>query len=354
MSSLEIDEFVAEHPDMLVVIAAGNSGRAAMPQHVPPGFVDLFSVNAPATAKNALTVGASRSTRTVPDRTWSQWSPAWFPDPPIGAERLGGDPDSLAAFSSRGPCQDQDRIKPDLVAPGTCIVSTRSSLAPTSSFWQSWNDHYAVLGGTSMAAPIVAGAAAVVREWFTTTGQPPSAALLKAALINGTRWLGGADAAAQHPHPPNCHQGFGMLDLAATLPGLFVDTWATASACPPLQRLGQTIRLPLRRSATGPLRVCLAWTDPPGRGIQHALSLVVVDRQGNRRWPGNAQRRATYVTADTANNLQIVRLDKAGPGDYSIEITAVSELLFGPQDFAVAVCGLATDQPDARWEKRRR
>ncbi|MBB5956841.1 hypothetical protein FHS29_003434 [Saccharothrix tamanrassetensis] len=351
MSSLEIDEFVAEHPDMLVVVAAGNDGRAAAPRHVPRGFVDLFSVNAPATAKNALTVGASRSTRDVPDLTWREWSPAAFPDGPIGEERVGGNPESLAAFSSRGPCQEHDRIKPDLVAPGTCVVSTRSALAPDSTFWDGWDDNYAVLGGTSMAAPLVAGSAALVREWFTAGAHAPSAALLKATLVNGTRWLGGRDARADHPHPPNFHQGFGLLDLTTTLPALFADTGADASACPPLHRLGQTVRLPLHPAGPGPLRVCLAWTDPPGRGIQHALSLVVVHRSSGRHWLGNERRRTTYATADTANNVQVVRIDRPAPGDYEVEITAISELLFGAQDFALAVSGASTDEPGTLWHK---
>jgi subtilisin family serine protease len=345
MSSLEIDEFVAGHPEMLVVVAAGNAGRSGAPRHVPRGYVDLFSVAAPATAKNALTVGAGRSTRSLPHRTWRQWSPGAFPDAPIGAEHLGGDPESLAAFSSRGPCQEHDRIKPDLVAPGTCIVSARSAPAPDTTFWHGWDDHYAVLGGTSMAAPLVAGSAALLREWFTGRGHEPSAALLKATLVNGARWLGGHDAGAQHPHPPNCHQGFGALDLTATLPHAYADGGRTAA----LAGLGRTVRLPLRRTGTGSLRVCLAWTDPPGRGIQHALALVVWHRQSNRRWLGNEQRRASYATADTANNVQVVRLDAAGPGDYAIEVTAVSEMLFGPQDFAVVATGLACDAFGGRW-----
>jgi serine protease AprX len=56
---------------MLVVVAAGNSATAAelvpkQRRNVPPGYVELFSVESPATAKNALTVGASRSDRDPP------------------------------------------------------------------------------------------------------------------------------------------------------------------------------------------------------------------------------------------------------------------------------------------------
>jgi hypothetical protein len=342
MSSLEIDEFVHEHPDLLVVIAAGNDGRSVAPRHVPRGFVDLFSVNAPATAKNALTVGASRSSRALPDLTWRQWRPDAFPDAPIGDERLGGDAEAMAAFSSRGPCQEHDRIKPDLVAPGTCVVSARSSAAPDSTFWHGWDDNYAVLGGTSTAAPLVAGAAALLREWFTGLGHVPSAALLKATLVNGACWLRGADACADHPHAPNHHQGFGALDLTRTLPTFFTEGRS-------LRRLGQTARLTLRGVAPGPLRVCLAWTDPPGRGIQHALSLAV-RRPDGQRVLGNERRRTTYATADTANNVQVVRIDDAAPGDYAVEVTAVSELLFGPQDFALAVTCGPVDEADDLWK----
>lgn len=363
MSSLEIDEFVAEHPDMLVVLAAGNHGSAAAPRHVPPGWVDLFSVNAPATAKNALTVGASRSTRQVPDRTWHSWSPVHFPHVPVAEQTLGGDAESLAAFSSRGPCQEHERVKPDLVAPGTCVVSTRSALAPDGSFWSCWDEWYAVMGGTSMAAPLVAGAAALLREWFAEAGHAPSAALLKAALVGGARWLTGADARADHPVPPNFHQGFGSLDLSRLPPAvgartgggphtgdfLYVDTWSEGSVCPALYRLGRSVRLPLHCAAGTDLRICLAWTDPPGRGVQHALGLVLTHLPSGRRFQGNEQRRTAFATADSANNVQIVRLEAAEPGEYCVEITAISELLFGRQDFAVTVSARLEQEPDEVW-----
>lgn len=350
MSSMEIDEFVAEHPDMLVVVAAGNSGSAAAPRHVACGHADLFSINAPATAKNALTVGASRSTRCTPAQTWGRWAADRFPDPPIADEFIGGDPESLAAFSSRGPCQEHERIKPDVVAPGTCVVSARSASASDSSFWATWDDHYAVMGGTSMAAPLVAGAAALAREWFVARGHLPSAALLKATIVNGARWLTGRDAVADHPTAPNFHQGFGLMDLRRSLADdfLFVDTWAAGSRCSPLRRLGQTVRLPLRCDGPASFDACLVWTDPPGRGVQHALSLVVSHPAG--RALGNHARPARLRTVDSANNVQIVRIDAAEAGEYRIEVTAISEMLYGPQDFAVAVSCTLADAPEPMWQ----
>ena len=149
LNSLELDEFVVDHPDMLIVVAAGNDGTGCQPRFTDSGWVDLL-IEAPATA-NALTVGASRSDRALPEcPSWGQWWADDFP-PPVGDEPISGDSEAMAAFSSRGPCDEQIRIKPDLVAPGTFILSTRSVLAPTDNFWAEAEPGYAYMGGTSVA-----------------------------------------------------------------------------------------------------------------------------------------------------------------------------------------------------------
>jgi serine protease AprX len=355
-SSEDVDDFVTQHPDLLVVISAGNEGSSVVLPDLPskrePGRVQPLSLGAPATSKNALVVGAVRSSRKqgglaelTNGSAFANRFPLTGTAADVAAELVSGDVQQLAAFSSRGPCDDR-RIKPDVVAPGTDIISARSALAADEHFWAPLpGEPYAYMGGTSMAAPLVSGFAALVREYYVTHRgvAEPSAALLKATIINGTRVLSGGDAGGPIP---NEHQGFGCIQLRTTLPSTPSARLAFADVPGPagVVRVRERRRFTFRTIAPGDLRVCLVFTDPASRSLRNDLDLVVelpgIPRQ---KLLGNAELRGRLTTEDSENNVEIVRIASAPVGTYTLAVIC-RNLLQGPQGFAVVVLGELAEQ----------
>ncbi|KAF5425871.1 Serine protease, subtilisin family, partial [Candidatus Methanomarinus sp.] len=184
--SKDIDLFMWNHPDMLILMAAGNKGVDSDSD----GIIDLYSICSPATAKNCISVGASENIRSDKLDNYSALinEKSRFPSDPINSDKMANNTEGLAAFSSRGPTDD-GRIKPDVVAPGTYIISTKSSVKnPFFELWDNYdaNSNYTYGGGTSMSTPIVAGTAALIRQYYMQNESiTPTAALLKATIING-------------------------------------------------------------------------------------------------------------------------------------------------------------------------
>jgi hypothetical protein len=352
METTIVDEFMFEHPEMLIVISAGNEGAGNFTAANEKGYVGFGSVGSPATTKNGLTVGASRSKRTTGGYASSTYGKIWsekFPDPPTSTELISGDPEAIAAFSSRGRCDDF-RMKPDIVAPGTDILSTRSKLAPLNSYhggFAEYNDAYAFLGGTSMAAPMISGAAALVREFYRTKKgyATPSAALIKATLINGTRKLNGQSAIHGKDMIPNPNQGYGLLDLLTTIPNdlksfqlVFRDSLQDAKVF--LNTTGQAYSLKFTTKQPAWIRVCMAYTDFPDRSIQNDLDLMMDFEPTRKKWSGNiginAQDPYGSKDEDRTNNMEIIRVENAPPGLYTVKVFA-HNLPKGKQGFALVV-----------------
>ncbi len=355
IDSYEVDQFVYDHPDFLVVFSAGNDGiqtENGQPAFDELGRILLMSVRSPATAKNALAVGASCSSRNdgpYAMRTWNYYNPK-FAYPLVGDEPVCGDPGYLAAFSSRGP-SDDERIKPDLVAPGTVVVSARKSGSIENKVYEH-SEQYQYMSGTSQAAPVVSGAAAIIREYFSRErNHDASAALLKATLINGTTWLP-ISTAQMEVGQPNFHQGFGRLNLGLTLPSpnnqdfrlVFTDVDRKAAAA-----LNSGIAAKSKRSRkvgveSGlPLLVTLAWTDKPGHGLQQNLDLTLVKPDGTKILGNHLMQRPSWSPRDRRNNVQQVVIVEPEPGPYLIHVIAYNTP-FENQGFSLVATGkLTTD-----------
>jgi serine protease AprX len=381
--SANTDDFVWNHPEMTITFSAGNAGVDADAD----GYVDEGSTNSPGTAKNLITVGASENDR---QGNWDcdtalnytdcaaqggqndlfTYGAGWpdnFPADPLAGDPSAGNAEQLAAFSSRGPTSD-GRIKPDLVAPGTWVLSGYSDLYqegydpspnPQDSAWQydGWgfplSAQYKYMGGTSMSNPLTAGAAAVVRDFYQKAhGHGASAALVKATLINSAQDLldENNDGVNDNDHPiPNNHEGWGRVDLAAATDGShqFVDEGTGLGT-------GGSATYPFNIGTAGqPFKVSLVWSDYPSaeaalKNLVNDLDLVVTAPGGAVYW-GNVFSGGWSQTGDSAdrtNNLENVYLQSAAAGTWTVEVQGYN-VPNGPQPYALVMDGASGEVPIA-------
>lgn len=329
----QLDAFVWKQKDFCVVVAAGNDGTDADGD----GKINAKSVTSPGTAKNCITVGACENLRTnFNAQTYGSWWPKDFPVAPIANDPMANNPDQVVAFSSRGPTKD-GRTKPDVIAPGTFILSTRSTrIAANNYAWAAFppSKMYFHMGGTSMATPLTAGAVALVREYLRKKAKiaQPTAALLKAVLIAGaTRLPGTAPAGTIVDN----HQGFGRVNLDAVLKPK-APLSARFSEVRPGLKSGQIYAMTVTVKAGQPLRIVLAYSDYPGPSLVNNLNLAVTDPQG-LKYVGN-QPKPGVPTFDARNNVEVVNVAKATAGDWKVEVIG-SNVPYGPQEFAVVSIG---------------
>ena len=282
----------------------------------------------------------------------------------------------LSYFSSRGPTFDL-RTKPDIVAPGQNIFSASSDgLAQSyqcASSVGKQDSCIVEMSGTSMATPAVAGAAAIVRQYFAegyqasgarnkSAGVNPSSALVKAMLIQSGRqirnlvisgsrlardstwgylrmWEGSDWRWEESDGSPSVEQGFGLMNLSAVL-WFGNESDFTLKALDRQEiRQGGSQSLCFHLAASSFFRATLVWTDPPASMyastlLVNNLDLLVVDHNGNL-WYGNNR---TAGNTDQVNNVEQVTIPEAAEGDYRVMVVG-SDVPQGPQNFSLVVTG---------------
>ncbi len=295
-----IDTFSFQNDDNLVIFAVTNTSLLKNPEN----------------AKNCLAVGASQ------------------------------DANNQGSFCSggRGPTAD-GRRKPEIFAPG---CNTQSAQTNTSCGTIG-------LTGTSMAAPAIAGCAALTRQYFEDgyypSGVPtfddgftPSGTLVKATLLNSAVDMTGIGGF------PSDQEGWGrvLLDNALYFPGddqkLIIRDVRNASN--DALSTGDVDELVINSSDISvPMKVTLVWHDAPSTPNSsftpvNNLDLEVVMPGGQVIFGNNIVNGSSNfdTSVDSINNVEMVMLPTAIDGDYTVRVkgTAVNQ---GPQGYALVITG---------------
>lgn len=256
---------------------------------------DYRSIGQIATAKNVITVGA--------------------------VDQAG----AMTSYSSWGPTND-GRIKPDLVTKGQGIFSTYIS------------GTYTVMNGTSMAAPVVSGAITLLIERYraVTGGSSPSPQLIRALL---------AETAVDLGNPgPDFVYGWGLLDTHAAVTMIDVDGGSGRRFVADSVSNAATRRYSLQINDGTPLKITLAWTDPPASAgaasaLVNDLDLRLIAPNGAVYHPfslAGTRDPAAHATAggpNTVDNIEQVLVPSPAAGTWQIEVRGSK--VQGSQAFAL-------------------
>jgi serine protease AprX len=213
---------------IVVVVSAGNDGR-----NNSAGTNGYGTITSPGNDPYVITVGAMNTLGTL-DRT----------------------DDIPGSYSSKGPTLFDQVIKPDLVAPGNMIVSLYSSgetlsqaipknVLPHSAYVKNGNRYrsatYFALSGTSMAAPVVSGAAALLLQHNPAmTPDQVKARLMMTAFKNLVPAATATDPTTGQTFKLQADiftVGSGYLDLQAALADTNLAPSVPGSALSPLTKL---------------------------------------------------------------------------------------------------------------------
>lgn len=288
-----------------VIFAVGNArGRQDSSGCPTPG--GYRSVGVPATAKNILTVGAIHS-----------------------------DDNSMTVFSGWGPTDD-GRLKPEIVAPGD-EVGGDGGITSTQP-----DARYGVLVGTSMAAPAVSGATALLIEEYRNrlNGQTPLPALIKGLLAHTAADLD--DATDWFQPGPDYASGYGRVRVRHAVDHLRGGGWLIGEVAQG-ENAVYTLTVP---PDTDQVKVTLVWDDVPAlqnaaRTLVNDLDLVVTDPTGAQHFPwtldpANPGAPATRNRADHLNVIeQVVADNGVTPGTWTVAVTGGNLPVGGRQKFAL-------------------
>jgi Subtilase family len=244
-----------------VVVAAGDAGP-------------FNTIGSPASDPNVISVGASTDLRFYAQTDYMEADKF---------ARSGWEDNNISSLSSGGYAQDGQTL--DLVAPGDMSFSSCTFLRARYSSCVNFLGQPSRVeesGGTSAAAPLVAGAAALVIQAYARAhlGWRPSPAAVKQILLSTATDLGA----------PATEQGAGLLN---SLKAVELASWLPGHAAVPGDVTGPTLRLSSNElNYVGKPGATASWSETVTNTAKTAQTVAV---SGRGFGPGSVVKKATVT-----------------------------------------------------------
>ncbi|WP_291115105.1 S8 family serine peptidase [Flavobacterium sp. UBA6135] len=308
------DQVAYAAPYYLMVASAGNDGNNT---NSSPSTLGYDKLNGNKNAKNNLVVANAQ------DAT------------------VDNDGNLISVFinsgSSQGPSDDL-RIKPDITGNGTGLFSTHSSD----------DTSYTSLSGTSMSGPNVMGTLALLQQYYKQL----NGKYMRAATLKGLACHTADDAG--NPGP-DAKFGWGLLNAkaaAVTLNNNGLNSWIAED----ILSQGQTYTMTVQSVVGMPLVASITWTDVPGvanNGVLNDPTPALVNdldiritQDGSTFFPWKLQQNANDVALragdNNVDNVEIIKIDQADGGVYTITVSHKGNLVSGKQHYSLIVTGISS------------
>lgn len=306
------DQIMYNAPFYLMVAAAGNDGNDNSSNAEPlDGNSGFDKISGKECAKNALIVANAQ-------------------DANIDANGvlLGV---NINSSSSQGPMDDY-RIKPDITGNGTNLYST----------FETADDAYNTISGTSMASPNVTGTLLLLQQYYNNlNGNFMKAATLKGLALHTADDLG--------INGPDAVFGWGLLNAKKA-----AETITQNGEYSVIEEItlspGQIYSTSVTSDGLSKLIASISWTDPAGQlsnGTANDTTPALVNdldiritQNANTSFPYKLTSVNTNTTADNiVDPFERIDIDGAN-GSYTITVTHKGALTNGSQNFSLIITGL--------------
>ena len=314
--SRTMDEIMYNAPYYLNVTSAGNSGNDNTSNGNPlEGNSTFDKLTVWGTSKNNLVIGNAQDA-TIDASTGNLLSVV------------------INSGSSEGPTDDL-RIKPDIAGNGTSLLST----------YESSDNAYARISGTSMSSPNVMGSLLLLQQYYNSL----YGSFMKSATLKG---LALHTADDQGLTGPDAVWGWGLLNTKKA-----AETINNSGLTSEIKELelseGETYTYTVTSDTTNPLIASISWTDLPGNiasGTANDGTPVLVNdldirvtQNSNTFEPWKLTGVNSNIKGDnTVDPYERIEIDGAS-GEYTITVTHKGTLSGGPQKFSLVVTGIDSD-----------